>query len=45
MKANKLYITLLLFVSITSKSQVIDIGKSFINLLLIEKTIQNLIHT
>ncbi len=37
MKANKLYITLLLFVSITSKSQVIDIGKSFINLLLIEK--------
>ena len=37
MKINKIYLTLLLLVSITSKSQVIDTGKSFINSLLIEK--------
>lgn len=37
MKTNKTYLTLLLLVSTTSKSQVIDTGKSFINSLLIEK--------
>jgi hypothetical protein len=36
MKKSKIFLTLLLLVSITSKSQIID-GKSFINSLLIEK--------